>query len=164
MRLLQLAATILRKAMSLVLLVSLIIMSCSVLIQILVRELFSTSILPLDDIIPYSFSISIFSGASLLFGENGHVAITIFSDILPRRIRTAIIVFSHLVVLAFLVFFLYFGYEFMLDGQWQFSPLLNIPLGYIYAVVPLCALTSIVLMLESLLCKKEQESAEIHAI
>lgn len=148
MKLLSLAARFLRKLMSFLLAASLIMMSISVLIQICMRELFSTSILPLDDVIPYSFSISIFSGTALLFGEEGHVGITIFTDFLPAKIRNAIIVFCRAVVLLFLVYLAYFGYEFMLDGQYQFSPLLNIPLGYIYFVVPLCAVAGLVLIFD----------------
>lgn len=139
--------TVLRKLMETVLVVSLAALSLSVLVQIGLRELFSVTYLPLEDIIPYSFSLSTFAGTALLFGEGGHIAITIFSDIMPAAPKKAVVAFAGLVTVLFILFLLRYGVDFMLDGSYQYSPLLNIRLCYVYAIVPLCALSSLVFML-----------------
>ncbi len=137
---------LLRKSMEGILILSLAALGLSILTQIILRAVFSRTFLALDDIIPYSFSLSTFAGAALLFGEGGHIAITIFSDFMPAGIRRAVRVFSGGVTAAFLLFLLYYGYEFMLDGGYQYSPLLNFRLCYIYAIVPLCALSGLLFL------------------
>ena len=127
------------------------LMTVSVFTQIILRGVFSYSFLPLDDITPYSFSIATFLGAALLFGDNGHVAITVFSEMAPAPLRKAALVFSHVVVFAFLVFFLAAGVDFAADGRFQFSPLLGIPLVYVHAVIPASAFSGLVFLIESLL-------------
>lgn len=154
MTLLRPLAAALRQLMNLILIVSLSALAMSVLVQIVLREIFGMTYLPLEDIIPYSFSLSTFAGTALLFGEGGHIAITIFSEILPLALRKLIIVFAGLVTVLFLLYLLWFGYEFMLDGSYQYSPLLNIRLCYVYAIVPLCALSSLIFMVVG---DKEQE-------
>lgn len=146
MTFLQPLARLLRKILEIILAVSLAVLGISILIQIVLREVFSYAFLPLDDIIPYSFSLSTFAGAALLFGEKGHIAITIFSDIMPAGIRRAVTVFAEAVTVLFLLFMLYYGYEFMLDGGYQYSPLLNFRLCYVYFIVPFCALSALVFL------------------
>ena len=140
------AARFLKKLLECVLAVSMGALGLSILAQIVLREAFGRAFLPLDDIIPYSFSLSTFAGAGLLFGEGGHIAITIFSDVMPERIRKTIRAFAGIVTVCFLLFLLYFGWEFTMDGGYQYSPLLNIRLCYVYAIVPLCALSSLVFL------------------
>lgn len=139
-------AWLLRKTLECVLAASLAVLGLSILTQIVLRELFSYALLPLDDIIPYSFSLTTFAGTALLFGEGGHIAITIFSDIMPAGIRRIIRIFAGVVTVLSLLFMLYFGYEFMLDGGYQYSPLLNFRLCYIYFIVPLCAFSALVFL------------------
>ncbi len=139
-------ARLLKKLLECLLAVSMGALGLSILVQIILREAFGRTFLPLDDIIPYSFSISTFAGAGILFGEGGHIAITIFSDIMPAKIKKAIRSFAGAVTVCFLIFLLYFGWQFAMDGGYQYSPLLNIRLCYIYAIVPLCALSSLVFL------------------
>lgn len=140
------ASRVLEKLLQCVLAVSMGVLGLSILAQIILREVFGQVFLPLEDIIPYSFSLSTFAGAGLLFGEGGHIAITVFSDILPARMRNAVRRFAGVVTVCFLLFLLYFSWEFTLDGRFQYSPLLNIRLCYVYAIVPLCALSALVFL------------------
>ena len=148
MTVLHALAAVLRKFLNLVLVLSLAVLGLSVLAQIVLREVFGYAYLPLDDIIPYSFSLSTFAGMALLFGEGGHISITIFSDIAPAAVRKAVIWFAGLVTVVFLAFLLWIGWEFTLDGGYQYSPLLNIRLCYVYVIVPLCAFSALVFMAE----------------
>lgn len=136
-----------KKFMETLVALSLSVLGLSVLLQIVLREAFSFALLPLDDIIPYAFSISTFAGAALLFGERGHIAITIFTDMAPAWLRNKVALFASAMVVAFLVFLLVYGFDFMLDGWYQFSPLLNIRLCYLYVIVPVCALSALLFLI-----------------
>lgn len=135
---------------------SLSILFLSVLVQVVTREVLKFSVLCLDDIIPYAFSISTFAGAALLFREKGHIAITVISEFFPRRIRFCTIVFAEAATALFLLFFLYYGFEFWLDGRYQFSPLLRFSMFYIYPIVPLAGLSGLVFWLDSILSPRPE--------
>ena len=142
-------AAIICRLLSAIVIIAIAVLALSVLTQILVREIFKFSILPLDDVIPYSFSISVFLGAALVFKEKGHIAITVLSDILPDKLRWCAIVFSELVIAGFLVFLLVFGVVFWLDGRSQYSPLLGIQMFYVYLAVPVAGFSGLVFILDN---------------
>ena len=142
-------AAILCRLLSVIVTIAIAVLSLSVLTQIVAREAFGFSFLPLDDVIPYTFSISIFAGAALLFKEKGHIAITVLSDFLPYGIRRCIVVFSELVITGFLIFLLIYGIIFWFDGRFQYSPLLRMRMFYIYIIVPLSALSGLVFVLDN---------------
>ncbi len=135
-----------RKLFEFVLALSLSVLALSVLVQIVLRQALSYAYLPLDDLVPYAFSVSTFVGAALLFGENGHIAITVFSDLMPEKIRRPVRQFAWAAAAAFLLFLLVYGYGFAENGLHQYSPLLGIRLCYVYAVVPLSALAGLLFM------------------
>lgn len=135
-----------RRLFEFVLVVSLAALALSVLAQIVLRQALSHTFLPLDDIIPYAFSVSTFVGAALLFGEGGHISITVFSDLVPERMRRPVIWFAGTMSAAFLLFLLVYGYEFTVNGLHQFSPLLGMRLCYVYSVVPVSALGALLFM------------------
>lgn len=142
-------ATFLCRLLSVIVGVAIAILAVAVLVQIVTREAFRFSILPLDDLIPYSFSISTFAGAALLFKDKGHIAITVFSDIMPEKLRRIVVAFSECVIVGFLLFFLIYGIEFWMGGRFQYSPLLGIRLFYVYAIVPLAGFSGLVFILDN---------------
>ncbi len=150
-------AALLRRFLEIVLVACVGILTVSVLFQVFIRELFSFSYLPLEDVIPYAFSVSTFAGAALLFDEKAHIAITVLTDVMPNAIRRAAVAISEAGIFLFLLFMLYYGYEFWLDGRFQYSPLLAIKLFYIYTIVPLAAFSGLVFMLNNFLNPKPEE-------
>lgn len=144
-------STALRKLLEAVVLVCILVVAGSVFIQVCVRELLSFSILPLDDVIPYAFSVCTFAGTGLLFKDGGHIAITVLTDLMPLGFRRLAVAFSHAVVLFFLMFLLVVGVEFWWDGRFQYSPLLHFRLVWIYTIVPLSAFSSLVFIVDNLL-------------
>jgi TRAP-type C4-dicarboxylate transport system permease small subunit len=122
----------------------LVMMTLGVFGQVILRMLFKTTFLPIEDILPYSFSISTFAGSALLFREKGHIAITFLTDWMKGAAGRAVRFLSEVFVFVFLGLFLTLGTVFMTDGRHQFSPLLKIPLLYIFIIVPLFAFASIV--------------------
>ena len=127
------------------------VMSLVVFIQVILRWFFSTTWLPLEDLVIYSFSISTFAGAALLFREGGHIAITFFTDRLTGRWRRIAHWITQATIAIFVVYMLVYGWEFTVEGMAQFSPLLRIPLGIVYVVVPVSALATLVFLLENAL-------------
>jgi TRAP-type transport system small permease protein len=123
-------------------------MSVAVFLQVLLRSAFSRTWLQIEDIVVYAFSISIFSGMALAFRAREHLAITFFAEMLPTRRRWIVEAIADGVTIAFMVFLLVYGVTFAGNGMRQFSPLLRIPLGFIYVIVPFSALASILFIIE----------------
>lgn len=148
------------RLLSVIIALAITVLSLSVLSQIVTRELFGFSILPLDDIIPYVFSISTFAGAAMLFKEKGHIAISVISDFMPDKLRRFALIFSEVVTAAFLVFFVYYGIEFWLDGRYQHSPLLAMRMIYVYTIIPVAGISGLVFLLDNCLSPESEPSGE----
>lgn len=128
--------------------ICLILMTLGVFTQVLLRFFLKTTFLPIEDILPYSFSISTFAGSALLFREKGHIAITFLTDWIGGPVGSFVRFLSEVLSQAFILLFLSVGTEFMLSGRFQFSPLLKIPLIFIFSIIPLFAFASLVFSLQ----------------
>ena len=127
---------------------SMVAMGVSVFMQVCLRTLLDTTWLPLDDLVVYGFTIIVFSGTALVFRANAHLATPVFLDMLQGRARYACGLAIDLLCLAFLAVMLVEGITYTADGMHQFSPLLHVPVGYIFASIPLAGLAGIVFILQ----------------
>ena len=127
--------------------VAMFTMATSVFIQIMLRMLLDTTWLPLDDLVVYGFSVIVFSGTALVFRTNTHLATPVFLDKLSGRPREVIRWLIDMLCVLFLGLMLVEGSRYAIDGLYQFSPLLHVPVGYIYMTVPLAGLSGIVFIL-----------------
>lgn len=101
-----------------------------------------------DEVARYLMIWMTFIGAGLALRTGGHVAITNLQDALPRRaqivLRTGIV----LILLAFFVFMIVTGQEYLTRMQYQKSPALRLSFKYVYAAMPVgFALMSVHLLL-----------------
>ncbi len=139
-------ANILRVMCSLLMRASLVAMAVSVFLQIILRGVFRTSWLPLDDLVVYGFAVIVFTGVALVFDTNTHLATPVIVDALSPRAQAALHWVLDLLSLVFLVGMLYEGAIYARDGMSQYSPLLRVPVGLIYVASPISAFASIVFM------------------
>lgn len=79
-------------------------------------------------------------GACLLFGKNGHLAITLLPDRLTPSRRRALECAIYLLILAFAAIAMAYGGNILIARTMrQLSPALRVPMGYVYAILPLSA-------------------------
>ncbi|WP_319567595.1 TRAP transporter small permease [Cohaesibacter marisflavi] len=126
-------------------------------IQVFVRSLLSMSVLWLDDILMSCFVVAIFSGIALGFRFRSHLATTIivegFGELAAR-------VFGHLVDLLCVISMAgvaWYGIEFAESAFGQFTPVLRLPLGWVYLIIPVSAAISILFILENQLVRKDPQ-------
>jgi TRAP-type C4-dicarboxylate transport system permease small subunit len=127
--------------------VAMFTMATSVFIQIVLRVFLDTTWLPLDDLVVYGFAVIVFTGTALVFRTNTHLATPVFLDKLSDRPKEVIRWLIDILCLLFLGLMLVEGSRYAIDGLYQFSPLLHVPVGYIYMTVPLAGLSGIVFIL-----------------
>lgn len=77
-------------------------------------------------------------GASYLFGKRGHLAITLLADNIPHKMNQILQLFINLLVLSFVSLAMFKG-GIALIGRTtqQLSPALQIPMAYVYFILPL---------------------------
>ncbi|MGB5445000.1 MAG: TRAP transporter small permease [Psychromonas sp.] len=77
-------------------------------------------------------------GASYLFGIKGHLAITLLADSLPSKMNTVLQFFINVLVLSFVsLAMIKGGVALMGRTMQQLSPALQIPMAYVYFILPL---------------------------
>lgn len=77
-------------------------------------------------------------GASYLFGKNGHLAITLFIHSIGRKYQKPSYILIHLTSLSFVFLaMIKGGIQLMGRTTMQFSPALQIPMSYVYFILPL---------------------------
>jgi len=79
-------------------------------------------------------------GAGLALRQGRHVAIELFQDLLPSPMCRAVRTVLGLAVLGFLGFLVYLGFQFVVFGWAQDTPVTLVPRGIPYLAIPLGAL------------------------
>lgn len=128
---------------------SLITMFTCVISQVVLRTFFKTTFLPFDDLVVYTFTISIFMGIAVVFKTNAHLATPMLVDLCPAGFRRVIAVTIWTIVTAFLLLLLVCGGQYAADSFNSYSPSLNIPMGWIFLSIPLSAVCSLVFVIEN---------------
>ena len=101
-----------------------------------------------DEVARYLMIWMTFVGAGLALRTGGHVAITNLQDALPTRAQIGLRALIALILLAFFLFMIWTGQDYMTRMQYQKSPALRLPFKYVYAAMPIgFALLSVHLLL-----------------
>jgi TRAP-type C4-dicarboxylate transport system permease small subunit len=85
------------------------------------------------------------AGASFLFGKNGHLSITLFVDSFKGKKQKYAHLLINLVSVSFISLAMVKG-GFLLMGRTmtQLSPALQIPMAYVYSILPIAGITMII--------------------
>ncbi len=77
-------------------------------------------------------------GASYLFGKNGHLAITLFINAINKKYQKLSYILIHFTSLSFICLaMIKGGIHLMGRTTMQYSPALQIPMSYVYFILPL---------------------------
>ncbi len=84
-------------------------------------------------------------GACYLFGQKGHLAITLLMDKLSTRNKRVLQTIINLLTIIFaLLAMLKGGYTLAERTMFQLSPALQLPMGYVYSILPISAVIIII--------------------
>ncbi|MGE3928048.1 MAG: TRAP transporter small permease [Lautropia sp.] len=92
------------------------------------------------EIATLGFAWVVFFGSAACIKYKLHPTIDLLVERLPGRLRTAVIWFNHVLLLAFFGFMVWFGVRFAFDTTDLPSAVLQIPLAWLYGPVALCFL------------------------
>jgi TRAP-type C4-dicarboxylate transport system permease small subunit len=124
-----------------------------IFIQVIMRYVFRSSLYWSEELARYIFLWTVWIGASYATKKVKHLRIKSFTSMFPKRLQKYTEKFVLIIWLGFSVFLLYFGTtltsRLLLGGQ--VSPALEIPMGYVYACVPVGCLMMSVRLLERII-------------
>lgn len=86
-------------------------------------------------------------GASCVYRRAGHISVTVIQDLLPAKGKKAMKVLVHIICIVFFVMMIYFGFIYTGKMSAQLSPAMRLPMGYMYAVIPV---SGIMLLLQAI--------------
>lgn len=144
-----------------------IVMLGCVVWQVIARYGLSMSTSFSDELSRFLFIWVSLLGAAYVLGKRGHIAITGLTDLAPPRARLGFELLAMGLVLVFTVAVLIFGGWLLVDKALrlgQISPAMQIPVGYVYLVIPLSGVLTVfytLLLLAETLSGKERTDNQV---
>ncbi len=147
---------VLAKILAVIMVVALLVMFICVGWQVIARSLFSTSVLWLEDILMSCFTVSIYTGIALAFYHHANLATTIISDNLPPRLAKPYAALLDLICIVAVGGFGWVSIQFAQNGFGQFTPVIRLPLGWVYLIIPICCFISVLFIIQRLFNQGEK--------
>lgn len=91
-----------------------------------------------SEVATLSFAWVVFFGATACIKYKLHPSIDMLTARLPRPLQWCVRWFNHLLVLGFCIFMAWFGARFAIDAWSNPSPVLRLPLTWLYGPVAFC--------------------------
>jgi len=113
-------------------------------LQVFTRYVLGSPLSWTEEVARHLFIWMVFFGASAAIRDGTHVSIDLLVTRFPPRVRAAIAIMNALLMLFFLANVLYWGIK-AVDRMWSLpTATLEIPIGLVYAVLPISAVLMIV--------------------
>jgi TRAP-type C4-dicarboxylate transport system permease small subunit len=146
--------------------VAMMIMLATIFAQVITRYCFSYTAQWSEEVARYLFVYAVFLGSALIMGESGHLAV----EFLPNYFKGSVVgkllkALSLVCGYLFVFILLTQGYRMAETMTFQTSPGLEIPMSYIYAVIPVSAVLMALYLIRDtvrLIQGEEAKREEVH--
>src|SRR5262247_2998319 len=126
------------------------IMAGAVFLQVVLRFLGRTGIDGLDEVPRYLFVWLVMIGAAAAMYRGQHTVLDYFVNLLGPRLRASIVVLTNAVGIFLFIYLIKLSFVLVPNAQFQTSAGLGLPLGFVYAAVPVGAALLILPMLRNI--------------
>jgi TRAP-type transport system small permease protein len=126
------------------------IMAGAVFLQVVMRFLGWTGIDGLDEVPRYLFVWLVMIGAAAAMYRGQHTVLDYFINLLDPRLRVGVLVLTNAVGIILFLYLINLSFVLVPNAQFQTSPGLGLPLGWVYAAVPIGAALIILPMLRNI--------------
>ena len=127
------------------------VMTAAVFIQVVMRFLGQAGIDGIDEVPRYLFVWLVMIGAAAAMHRGEHTVLDYFINRLGPRARALVLVLTNVLTIGLFVYLIKLSLVLVPNAQLQTSAGLGLPLGYIYAAVPVGAALIILPMIRSCL-------------
>jgi TRAP-type C4-dicarboxylate transport system permease small subunit len=122
-----------------IIIVLMLFMTVTVSLQIVFRYVFNVPLGWSEEVARFSFVWVSFFGASALMRVQEHINVTVFVDRFPARLRAVAVFMANVCGLICVYFFLVGGIALTTNEWSQLAPATQVPMGWIYLVIPVSA-------------------------
>ncbi len=131
-----------------------------IFVQIISRELVGNSFPWTEEVARYLMIWITFLGASFAFQYGGHIGIDFVKMKLPHSLQKLFDLISLLACSVFFYFMIKYGFDISNKAMIQTSAALNIPMGYVYLIIPISGCLMLLNMVDITVknLKKQSES------
>jgi len=126
------------------------VMAAAVFLQVVLRFLGRVGIDGLDEVPRYLFVWLVMIGAAAAMQRGEHTVLDYFINLLGRRARALVLALTNAVGIALFLYLIKLSLVLVPNAQLQISPGLELPLGYVYAAIPVGSALIILPMLRNL--------------
>lgn len=112
-------------------------MVATIFTQVIARYAFANSLSWSEEAGRYIFVWITFLGAAMAVRNRQHVSLDMLVNKLPNSLKTTCLVVSYVSMMIFTSVLIYGGFKFVTRGSQQISSALEIPMHYVYIVLPL---------------------------
>jgi len=120
-----------------------------VFLQIVLRAISGSSFLWAEEVARFLMIWVIFLGTAVAFRYGAHISIEFLFDRLPESLKKVGHVLIALLSIVFVAVLIAKGWELCQKSMVNFSPALKIPMGYVYAVIPISGILMIINMVDA---------------
>lgn len=131
-----------------VLLVLTLALIIAIFCQVFFRFVFGHNLTWTEELSRYSLVWITFLGAAYAMATNSHVGMEMIVEKSPLPLRRIIIVVGMLVSALFFIIMIQQGYALSMKAMKQLSPVLKLPMGYIYAIIPISGVILLINLLD----------------
>jgi TRAP-type C4-dicarboxylate transport system permease small subunit len=107
--------------------------------QVTWRYMFESSIFWSEELCRYLMIWATMFGAGVCLRRGAHMGVRVVYDLFPAKIRQWTSIVVYVLILVFLSYAVWYGFSLVKRMWYQISPTLLLPMGMIYAAVPLGA-------------------------
>lgn len=124
-----------------------------VLAQVYTRYLTTNSLTWSEELSRFLMIWLVFLGSVHLYKNDGHIWVENFVDLLPQKIKMLVLICADLAVISFFGIIASGALALLPTTHTQYSPALNIPMSYVYSIVPLSMIFSLLIAAKNLFSK-----------
>ncbi|MDR2860474.1 MAG: TRAP transporter small permease [Elusimicrobiota bacterium] len=138
------------------------IMVIMVVAQVFARFILNNPSMVVEELLRFSLIWAVMLGAISAFIRKEHIALTLFIDKAPAKVHKVLSLIINIIIIAFLgIVMVYGGTRLCAATMKQITPLLNIPMGFVYSIIPISGtLMTFVVLLQSIELLREKINLE----
>ena len=126
------------------------VMTAAVFLQVVLRYLGLVGIDGLEEVPRYLFIWLVMIGAAAAMQRGEHTILDYFINAMNPRLRAAVVALTTTIAIVLFVYLIKLSFVLVPNAQYQTSPGLELPLGYVFVAVPIGAALIILPMLRTL--------------
>lgn len=120
------------------------VLTLSVFAQVIFRFVIKQPLSWTEELAVYCLVWLTFLGAAYAMSLKAHIGVEFFTDLFPLKLRQMLFVVATVASISFYLIMIIQGYDLVRQSLTQLTPVLRLPMGYVYSVIPISGLFLII--------------------